>query len=249
MQVKLVAALTLVVVATTVPLMAQREATPQTDLRLQSAALALINDPRPLTPAEVKGVLSAAFAAMRGKTFRVTFPAQATVAEKQIVPDERGRLRYYRTTYEDLEVIEDHTNLAAVTCDGRRLGGTLYIEYGRQGSGKWDVSAYPENDWHSMYRYFDIFDEPLESGGFSNIDEHLSRALVGPTENDRKIDPDFGAPPNVKHVLWLDVRTLLPVRWEMVVDGEPTEIALQFVHDPSLALRPPKGVKTPTCIN
>ena len=46
--------------------------------------------------------------------------------------------------------------------------------------------------------------------------------------------------------LWIDTDTLLPVRWE-IAERQAVVGAAEFVYE-RLDLRPPAGVKTPTCI-
>jgi hypothetical protein len=57
-----------------------------------------------------------------------------------------------------------------------------------------------------------------------------------------------GTKREVKQALWIDVETLLPLRWEMVVDGIATPYGLSFAHDPSLQIAPPKDVRAPSCV-
>jgi hypothetical protein len=212
--------------------------------RERASARDLLNDPQTMTKAEMARVRDATLKELADRAFRVT---DEVGNEVQIVMNARGGPRYFHTKRAGPEVFEDHTERPAVTCDGKSTGSTLVVEYGRDGSGSWHVRAYPEAAWYSMPRYFEIFNQPLESGGFRVINGHRTRAVMGPALPLPNWRPADGIPPKSKVVLWVDVRTLLPVRWESMVEGV-TRGELSFRADAALKLSPPRGVRPVDCV-
>lgn len=209
------------------------------------SARELLRQSRNLTQAEVEHVVNSALATMSGKAFR-GYVGPAT--HVQILMDSRARPTYLLVDLASFgTVFEEHTSRPAVTCDGEPLDSRLYIEYGLNEHGKWDVTAYPERDWHSMPKYYDIFTKELTVGEFKEINEHQTRALIGPMD-DHDAEPGHQAA-DVQQAIWLDLNTLLPVRWEMVVNQRATDYAVTFWYDSTLVLRPPPVKRKPVCVD
>ncbi len=77
-------------------------------------------------------------------------------------------------------------------------------------------------------------DLPLTSDERQMIDGHAARALVAPFEA------------GSTQALWLDVDSLLPLRWELRAPGAPADV-LAFSYMP-LNLLPPPNVTRPMCV-
>ena len=163
----------------------------------------------------------------------------------ELVADAQGRSRYLRVLDKRM-VVEDYTGRPAMSCDGKAINDELVVTYGLESDGRWRTEANGRSEHHTMPAYFEILNANPTGGPLTpDRRAHGPRALVAPFSSD-SIRP--GA--HINQPIWLDVETLLPVRWELgrAEPGAPIDWGLSFVYDPDLKVAPPEGVKAPTCI-
>lgn len=180
------------------------------------------------------------------KTFRVKGLLQTGGPEMEMLIGVMGRPRYVRHRFRFGVTFEDYTDRPAFSCEGVRLGGErLVIEYSADNQGEWTATA--RGSSHTSFpEFYNMLAGRLESGPLGKLDGHLARAVVGTGRISS--ESALSIPPGRKHYLWLDVKTLLPLKWELVRDGVPSEYGLSFEYDPSLHLEPPAAIPTPTCV-
>jgi hypothetical protein len=211
----------------------------------QTTPHTLIRDPRTLTQVEVRSLVEASKAAMAGKTFRLAGLPNSGGPRMEALMDDQGRPRYLRVFVDkDRIVFEDYTGLPAISCDGKPLDDELVRNYRLEADGHWSVEASPRSAHHTMPRYFDVLASNPESGPLETIDGRLARALVAP----QRMGESFPSAVQIQQFLWLDVETLLPVRWELRRNGASFDYGLTFDNDPSLHLAPPDSRWVPTCV-
>ena len=208
----------------------------------------LLKKARGLTSVDVDRVLVAARAAMAGKSFHVRGLPMTGGPKWQILMDPQGRPRYLRSDYgDDTVAFDDYTGRPAVSFSGKPLDAELVVEYARLTSGgDWTSVARVRTDHEPIPAYFEMLRLTPESGPLETIDGRVARALVASW----RLSGDNRAviPAEVKQVLWLDVETLLPVRWEMARAGKSTEYGLAFSYDPALRLIAPAGAPSHECV-
>jgi hypothetical protein len=111
--------------------------------------------------------------------------------------------------------------------------------------GKVKAGAYAKSTHEMLSNVFDMFTtaRAMSAGPFAQVEGHSARALVKPHE----LRPgDYSAtpiPPESQEYIWLDVDSLLVVRWEMMYAGVSTGYAYTFTADPTLDMRPPAALR------
>lgn len=214
----------------------------------EASAQELLRSSRELTAGEVARVRDAAVAVWNGKTFRVSGLQNTGGPEFQILMGAHGRPRYARHELDDMVDFEDYTRRPAVSCDGgKRLGEELVIEYAILDRGAPWIAKARGSSTPSFPEYYEMLEGRLEGAPIQEIGGRNARALVGPgrlfSYSTRTV------PADEKQYLWLDVETLLPLRWEIMNGGVPTQWGLSFAYDRSLQLKPPLGIRAPTCVS
>jgi hypothetical protein len=229
----------------------------------------LAHVPRPLQPAEIAIVLSGTREASAGKTFTLSFPDR--VEGPQILMHGDGRPARMRTVYgisggsvggngthtewhDDFIDLVDYTATAAKRCDGSPVTGELVITYQHRAStDAWtaraattavDLNGLPSQIGAPIFNILSGT-TPVSSDVVRETDGHLARALTAPFSPPGNYGSgDSAAKPTES--LWIDVDSLLPVKWEVMLEGR-VGYELVFTYAP-LDLRPPEGVEAPRCI-
>jgi hypothetical protein len=172
------------------------------------------------------------------------------------------------TWREDITTILDYTGLPARGCDGSAEAGEMVIEYTRRGTAEWRVTARRQTsrDAGASHAFAMLRGaEPAVSGERRQIGTGWARAIVAPwtapgDQRARVVEPTplIGDPtPNAAgepfpndatQSLWIDTRTLLPLRWE-VTKPDPSRVIMAglFIYE-SFDLRPPAGIEAPGCV-
>src|SRR5436190_4654657 len=166
---------------------------------------------------------------------------------------------------EEVVSILDYTGRPARQCDGSLEPGEMMILYMRQGSSSWTATARRHDPSAiqnpGVERAFELLrgSAPLTSSQQSRIESRAARVFVAPWNPppDRSVSaprltgdpmPNVAgerAPTDATESLWIDVRSLLPVRWEVAKRGARV-YGYDFKQMP-LDLRPPPGVRAPGC--
>lgn len=170
----------------------------------------------------------------------------------------------------DYITITDYTGRPAHHCNGSADEGDLVVEYRLESSSvSWKVTARRRDvrDFGGLglAQLFEMLRGAgsISSGELKQIGPHAARALVSawtppaqssgeppaligdPTPNVRG-EPVQSVPEEAVQRLWIDIRTLLPVRW-VVAQGGRTGFESSFNYT-AIDLRLPKGATTPDCI-
>ena len=166
---------------------------------------------------------------------------------------------------EEIISIVDHTGRPARRCGGSVEPGELLIVYTRRGSSWTAVSRRrdPSEVQNATFEHaFELLRgaAALTSGERGSIGGRPARAFVAPwtPPPDRGVgaprltgDPlpnvaGEPAPPEMTERLWIDLRSLLPLRWEVMKRGARV-YGYDLLQMP-LDIRPPAGVAAPDCI-
>jgi hypothetical protein len=167
---------------------------------------------------------------------------------------------------EEVTTYIDYTGSAVRRCDGSSEPGEMVIEYVRRGTEPWAATARRrENNDVGGPGYAWMFAMlrgagSLMSGERRQIAGRDARALTaawllpGGDNVERIIlrgDPAPNAigepaPEESIQTLWIDVASLLPLRWE-VNKRDIRSYGFDFTYEP-IDLRPPAGVQAPDCV-
>ena len=158
------------------------------------------------------------------------------------------------TTHVDVIAITEYTGRAARHCDGGTSDGELVLDYEHHTPpDQWSVKARKRSE----VEFPAVFDMlagaiPLESGELRTIDSHSARAFIGPWQAPRDGIYRPNIPRSAEQSLWIDVESLLPVRWSIAIpeqiEGAATHNSLVFLYDGSIDIHAPEGMTTPECI-
>ena len=226
---------------------------------------------RPLQPAEINAVLGASRAAIANKTFTLSYLGREDGLEilmrtdgwPRIVRGEGdleggivagtagGAVTVTRWRDHFIDIVE-YTGAAARGCDGATVPGELVITYEhRRSTNTWTAHAGTKGERAGVPVFNPVFD--VLTGRAPAVSEETT-VIEGRTE--RGFTAPFSAPPNTygltdptlqaNQTLWIDVDSLLPVRWEVTAGGKVTDTRV-LSYKP-LGLRPPDGVEPPRCI-
>ena len=202
-----------------------------------------------LSVSELARVQEAFESAVDGRTFRVAGLPGYGDPSLDVLMDKHG-LKYVRSRYgPDIEAFDDYTGVQAVGCDGSSLDGELVIKYGRSSDHlQWMTLARTRTNREPLEDYSDVFNLGPRSGRLENMGGRQARAIVAHWTPTFETTAGATEMPAVDQVLWIDVDSLLPIRWELAHDGVAFNCGFLLIQDPSLVLHPPEGVPKPTCV-
>lgn len=249
-----------------VPIAVASTVTALTAQTLNPPARAIVNTPRALGPAEVAQVLAEARVAISGKTFKLSFRSGGPGPELLMGPD--GRPRFVRgvsgytswsasavngstTTsreyHANVTELTEFTRRAARRCDGQPAEGELVIDYRNENEKGWTAKARTRTQMEFATPVFDMLTGAIaaESGGRRHVGDRWARAFVAPWKLPPGALPGGPLPPNLTQALWIDVESLLPLRWELSAPTAPG-YGLSFSYE-TLDIRQPAGVAAPDC--
>jgi hypothetical protein len=220
------------------------------------------------TQLEIAQVLTAARAAIAGRTFRLSYQPGGPGPEVLMAADGRPRFiqtvsgytswsavtgnsaptttREYRANVQE---VTEFTRQAARRCDGSPITGELVIEYRNENAQGWTAKARTRTVMEVAAPVFDMLTgtTAVKHDGIKTIGDRSARALIAPWAPPAGAQAGGPLPPNLTQTLWIDVETLLPLRWEV---GAPTTpgYGVSFTYE-TLDIRAPDGVAAPQCIS
>ena len=249
---------------------------------LNPSAQMTLKTSRPLLPAEITLVLDAAREALKGRTFKLSY--QPGGMGPEILIGATGRPHYMRAVsgvgevtasavggaggdtslsgrsdavrHVDIITFTDFTGTPARKCDGSAIDGELVIEYEhRSDTDRWTVKARRATMHEFAGALFDVLSgsSPIESGERRRIGDRETRALRSAFRppSDSNSDPVMS---EATQSLWIDLETLLPVRWSLSIPAVPErgipaipDYGLSFTYG-AFDLQPPDGITPPTCL-
>lgn len=241
----------------------------------------LVNAARPLVAAEVAAVLTASRQAIDGKACRLSYGAGGPGPEVLMRSD--GRPRFMRLasgvnvnsasisasgdgtatrretqSRDDLINFIDYTGRPARRCDGSVEPGELVIEYEhRRSTNTWTAKARLRTPMEVGAPIFDALAgvTRVTSGERKQVGGRWARAFAAPWTLPPGAQPGGPLPAGATQTLWIDVESLLPLRWGVSIPPAPErgmpaipDYGLSFTCDASIDVRPPDGVTPPDCI-
>ena len=211
-----------------------------------ASARRLLVSADPLTPADIAIVRDALRVALAGRFVVITLESPVGdspgAAEYQL--DDRGRIRFQRLrrrdpATSDLEItVNEVTDLPAVLCRDRKPREArlkLAFSYWR---GKWQqVVGQVHMPTHELDMIWDLPAGQLGDGGMREMKGHRVRRV------------GFRVSPQLSHAFWIDVETLLPVRYSMSLwmDGKSHEV-FETIEYPKGSIERPDGLSVPDCV-
>src|SRR6185295_3463245 len=161
-------------------------------------------------------------------------------------------------THDDLINLIDYTGRPARRCDGSVEPGELVIEYEhRRSTNAWTAKARARTLMEVGAPIFDALSgvTRVESGERKQIGGRWARAFRAPWTLPSGAQPGGPLPAGATQTLWIDVESLLPLRWGVSLPAAPEhgtppipDYGLSFTYDASIDVRPPDGVAPPDCI-
>jgi hypothetical protein len=152
----------------------------------------------------------------------------------------------------------EYTGRQARKCDGTTLQGELIIEYEhRSTSSQWTATARTRTTMEILSPPFDLLAgaTDLEIGDRRRVDDRMARAFTAPWRLPPGAQAGGPLPAGVTQSLWIDIASLLPLRWSISVPAMPErgmpaipDYGLSFTYDPAIDLHPPDGITPPDCI-
>jgi hypothetical protein len=210
---------------------------------LNPAPRAVIAQTRSLTQAEVVQILAAARDAVAGRTFKLSYKPDGP--GPQVLMAANGRPRFVRSGTD----LTEFTGRPARRCDGAPADGELVIEYRNPNDRGWIATARTRTPIEFATPVFDVLTGAIavESGDVKTVGDRRARAFVAAWRPPAGALPGGELPPNLRQTLWIDVATLLPLRWEI---SAPTVsgYGMSFTYE-ALDIHAPDGVATPQCIS
>ena len=226
---------------------------------LNPSAREILNTARTLLPAEIAVVLGAVRDAVAGKTLRLTYVPNGPGPE--VLMGNNGRPRFVRAVsghfdpngHVDVVAFTDYTGQSATTCEGTSLSEELVIEYEHKSTeGRWTAKARRRERIEPLAPVFELLTGrvSVESGSRRSFEDRVGRALVAPWKPPDGAQTAEPIPRGATQSLWIDVASLLPLRWSISIPAMPgrglfPEYGLSFTYDSSLDLRPP-DIKLPS---
>jgi len=207
----------------------------------------ILNNERPLQPAEIAAVLAATREAVSGKTCRLSYVPNGP--GPQVLMGTNGRPRFVRaisgygnsaaTTgvdgnrdktrtqqsgHVDVVTFTEYTGRSARKCDGTVLDDELVIEYEHKSTDdRWTVKARTRTVMEFGASVFDMLAgiTPVESGNRRSFDDRIGRAFVAPWKLPPGVQPGAPLPAGVSQSIWIDTVSLLPLRWSISMPAMP----------------------------
>jgi hypothetical protein len=221
-------------------------------------------NPAPLGADEITQVLDAARAAAAQRTFWVSSSFAGTPSLELLLGSD-GRPVLIKVTsgidtsgaaqparHVTVEVLTHYLRQPAVYCDGSSAPGELVAEYENVGDG-WTVSMRHSVDGSGELTPISAAlrgEVALVDAGALTIAGRVARGLKAPW-NPR--EPGGAIAPDAAQTLWLDVESLLPLRWSVTMavtaGATPVDYGFFLVPDDTIELRIPAGVRPPRCIS
>lgn len=235
---------------------------------LNPSVRTIVAQSRPLTQAEVAQVVGAASDAIAGRTFRLSY--QPGGPGPEVLMAANGRPRFVRTVsgytswsgasrdgttttsreyHANVREVTEFTGRPARRCDRSAADGELVIEYRNEDERGWTAKARTRTPTELAAPVFDILTGvvAVENGAMKTIGDRQGRAFVAPWKPPAGSQPGGPLVPNLTQSLWVDVETLLPLRWEVSAPTAPG-YGVSFTDEP-LDIRAPDGVAAPQCIS
>ena len=186
---------------------------------------------RRLTRPEVAEVVEAASEEVAGRPF---FVANTLGVRMEFMLDPHGHLRFARDLADRVVLTEYTARVARYCDDGSLASGELAVEY-RHEDGEWTAAARLVLPMEPGLALAALLSEDtlLEDAGLTA--DRRARGFSSPAK-----------PPEV-HTLFVDVRTTLPLRWEMA-DARGERQIHTIEYERSLDLWPPRGIPAPECV-
>jgi hypothetical protein len=228
------------------------------------SAQVVINRPRALTAAEIAQVLAAARTAVNGRTLRLSYQPGGPGTELLMADDGRPRLVQAVSGYTwtasngaSGAATEHHATVTEVTeftrrpakrCDGAPDDGELVIEYRSEDDKGWTAKARTRTPIEFATPVFDMLTggAALASGERKPLGGRVARAFTAPWQLPQGATPGGPLPPDIHQTLWIDVESLLPLRWELSAATMPA-YGLWFTYE-TVQIRAPEGVPAPGCV-
>jgi hypothetical protein len=158
----------------------------------------------------------------------------------------------------DLVTFTEYTGRAASKCDGTALNDHLVIEYEhRSTDNRWTARARTRAFDEPLSPVFDILSgsTPATSGDRRSFDDRTARALAAPWKPPAGAQSGGPLPPGTTQSLWIDIESLLPLRWSISVPPNPEigspgipDYGLSFTYDSSVDLQPPDVMLSSDCV-
>jgi hypothetical protein len=246
---------------------------------INPSARSLLHESRPLLGAEIAKVLDASRQAVAGRAARLSYVAGGPGID--VVMGANGRPRMMRmtsgsdstlagafssggasgtippqTTHVDLVTVIDYTGAPAQSCDGRPIEGELVIEYEhRAPPGAWTAKARTRSTMEVGGPIFEMLSGAIamESVGFRAFGDRQGRAFSAAWKP--PAESLGGPPPGTTQTLWIDVDSLLPLRWSLALPPPPdravpaiADYGLSFTYDASIDVSAPADVMPPACV-
>jgi hypothetical protein len=234
---------------------------------LNPPARAVAAQGRPLTQAEVAQVVGAARNAIAGRTFRLSY--QPGGPGPEVLMGSTGRPRFVRTVsgytswsgasrngtttttreyHANVREVTEFTGRPARRCDGAAADGELVIEYRNENEQGWTAKARTRTPIEFAASVWDMLAGvvAVEDGAVKTSGDRQARTVVAPWKPPAGSQPGGSLVPNLTQSLWIDVETLLPLRWEVNAPTAPG-YGVSFTYE-ALDIRAPDGVVAPECI-
>jgi len=234
---------------------------------LNPPARAVITQSRSLTAPEVAQILAAARDAIAGRTFALSY--QPGGPGPEVLMASNGRPRFVRTVsgytswsgasgsgtstttrefHANVREVTEFTGRPARRCNGTAAEGELVIEYRNENEQGWTAKARTRTTMEFAASVFDMLTGvvAVEDGAVNTIGDRQARAFVAPWKPPAGSQPGGPRVPNLTQSLWIDVETLLPLRWEVSAPTAPG-YGVSFTYQ-ALDIRAPDGVAAPQCV-
>jgi hypothetical protein len=234
---------------------------------LNPPARAVAAQGRPLTQAEVAQVVGAARNAIAGRTFNLSY--QPGGPGPEVLMGSTGRPRFVRTVsgytswsgasrngtttttreyHANVRDVTEFTGRPARRCDGAAADGELVIEYRNENEQGWTAKARTRTPIEFAASVWDMLAGvvAVEDAAMKTIGDRQARVFVAPWKPPAGSQPGGPLVPNLTQSLWIDVETLLPLRWEVNAPTVPG-YGVSFTYE-AFDIRAPDGVAAPECI-
>jgi hypothetical protein len=217
---------------------------------LTAAASKLLKSERRLRPTEISRVMQGVRTAMAGKTFRLRALPNAGGAKIEVLMRNDGRPRFFLMEHCcEIRGISEYTGLKARTCAGTTLAEELVIDFDwNRKEQRWEVEAREREYFEPDSDYFEMIASAVEAEDAGIVrGVPRSRLFVADYYNRWAVGPSR-PPDNLKQSLVIDAESLLPLRWELIEAGNPTDWGVEFLDDPLISLGRPTGVRVIDCV-